>query len=79
MSRLRRSATPQAAFLEQSVRAIDVIRTKRDGEELSPEAIDSFVRGATSGEGWTPYQLSSLLMAMIETGLSLKRSASRLR
>jgi len=52
------------------MRAVDVIRTKRDGGELSLTAIDSFVRGATTGDGWAPYQLSALLMAVFLRGMS---------
>lgn len=57
------------------MRAIDVIRTKRDGGELSPAEIDSFVRGATTGEGWETYQLSALLMAIFLRGMSPDETA----
>jgi pyrimidine-nucleoside phosphorylase len=57
------------------MRAIDVIRTKRDGGILTAEEIDSFVRGATTGEGWTPYQLSALLMAIVLRGMSSEETA----
>jgi pyrimidine-nucleoside phosphorylase len=52
------------------MRAVDVIRAKRDGGELSPAEIDSFVRGATTGEAWEKYQLSALLMAVFLRGMS---------
>ncbi|VTU01250.1 pyrimidine-nucleoside phosphorylase : Pyrimidine-nucleoside phosphorylase OS=Myxococcus xanthus (strain DK 1622) GN=pdp PE=4 SV=1: Glycos_trans_3N: Glycos_transf_3: PYNP_C [Gemmataceae bacterium] len=57
------------------MRSVDVIRTKRDGGELSPAQIDSFVRGATTGEGWAPYQLSALLMATLLRGMSPAETA----
>lgn len=57
------------------MRAVDVIRAKRDGGELSPAQIDSFVRGATTGEGWAPYQLSALLMAVLLRGMSSAETA----
>jgi len=57
------------------MRAADIIRIKRDGGELSPAAIDSFVRGATNGEGWAPYQLSALLMAVFLRGMSSGETA----
>ena len=38
------------------MRAVDVIRTKRDGGILSPAQIESFVHGATHGT-WEPYQI----------------------
>ena len=52
------------------MRAIDVIRTKRDGGALAPDQIDSFVRGATTGEGWTAYQLAALLMSVFLRGMT---------
>ena len=51
------------------MRAVDVIRTKRDGGELSPAQIDAFVEGATHGT-WEPYQLSALLMAVTIRGMT---------
>ncbi|MCE9561097.1 MAG: thymidine phosphorylase [Planctomycetes bacterium] len=57
------------------MRAVDIIRLKRDGGELSPAAIDSFVRGATNGDGWAPYQLSALLMAVFLKGMSPSETA----
>jgi pyrimidine-nucleoside phosphorylase len=61
------------------MRASEIIRTKRDGEKLSPEAIDSFVRGATTGEGWTQYQLAALLMAIVLRGMSAEETANLTR
>ncbi len=40
------------------MRAVDVIRQKRDGGELTPDAIRAFVAGATDGS-WPDYQLSA--------------------
>src|SRR5262245_30966445 len=57
------------------MRAVDVIRTKRDGGELSPAQIDSFVRGATHHHGWEKYQLSALLMAIFHRGMSPAETA----
>lgn len=51
------------------MRPQDVIRRKRDGEELSHEAIASFVRGVAQGS-WADYQSSSLLMAIFLNGMS---------
>ena len=53
------------------MRAVDVIRKKRDGGELTPEEIDAFVAGATTGAGWADYQLSAWLMAVYFSGGSL--------
>ena len=50
------------------MRAVDIIRAKRDGEALSREAIESFVRGVTDGS-WEDYQASALLMAIVLKGM----------
>ncbi|HEX5068679.1 MAG TPA: thymidine phosphorylase [Vicinamibacterales bacterium] len=51
------------------MRAVDVIRSKRDGAELPAEAVRAFVAGATDG-AWPDYQVSALLMAIVLRGLS---------
>ena len=51
------------------MRAVDIIRAKRDGEALSREAIDAFVRGVTDGS-WEDYQSSALLMAIVLKGMN---------
>jgi pyrimidine-nucleoside phosphorylase len=51
------------------IRAIDVIRRKRDGEELSRAEIEYLVRSYTIGE-IPDYQVSAWLMAVILRGLS---------
>jgi len=51
------------------MRAVDIIRAKRDGEVLSREAIESFVRGVTDGS-WEDYQASALLMAIVLKGMN---------
>ena len=57
------------------MRALDVIRTKRDGGELSPDEIGAFVRGATTGDGWTTYQLAAMLMAIFLRGMTPDETA----
>jgi pyrimidine-nucleoside phosphorylase len=52
------------------MRAIDIIRKKRDGGELTPAEIEFFVRGTLSNAEWAPYQLSALLMAVFLRGMS---------
>jgi pyrimidine-nucleoside phosphorylase len=51
------------------MRAVDIIRKKRDGGELAAEEIASFVTGTTEG-GWADYQLAALLMAILCRGMS---------
>ena len=51
------------------MRAVDIIRAKRDGEALSREAIEWFVRGVTDGS-WEDYQASALLMAIVLKGMN---------
>jgi pyrimidine-nucleoside phosphorylase len=56
------------------MRAVDIIRAKRDGEALSREAIDGFVRGVTDGS-WPDYQISALLMAILLRGMTAEETS----
>ncbi len=56
------------------MRAVDLIRAKRDGHGLSRDAINAFVEGVTSGT-WPDYQISALLMAVVWRGLSADETA----
>jgi pyrimidine-nucleoside phosphorylase len=56
------------------MRAVDIIRAKRDGEALSREAIDSFVGGLADGS-WQDYQASAMLMAIVLRGMSAAETA----
>jgi pyrimidine-nucleoside phosphorylase len=51
------------------MRAVDLIRQKRDGHALEPDAIRAFVAGATDGS-WPDYQLAALLMAIVLRGMN---------
>jgi pyrimidine-nucleoside phosphorylase len=51
------------------MRAVDIIRQKRDGGTLDADAIRAFVAGSTDGS-WTDYQLSALLMAIVLRGMT---------
>src|SRR4030042_4253036 len=51
------------------MRAVDIITRKRDGEELSTEEIDFFVRGFTTGE-IPDYQAAAWAMAVLLRGMS---------
>jgi pyrimidine-nucleoside phosphorylase len=51
------------------MRPQDIIRRKRDGEELSREEVESFVRGVVGG-AWADYQSSALLMAVYLNGMT---------
>jgi pyrimidine-nucleoside phosphorylase len=55
----------------------EVIQTKRDGGELSPEQIDAFVSAAArlEGSGWEKYHLAALLMAIYLNGMSAAETA----
>ena len=53
----------------QVFRAVDILRKKRDGQELSPAEIEYLVRTYTSGE-IPDYQVSAWLMAVILRGLT---------
>jgi pyrimidine-nucleoside phosphorylase len=56
------------------MRAVDIIRAKRDGQALSRDAVDAFVSGATTG-AWESYQVSALLMAIVLNGMSAEETA----
>ncbi len=56
-------------------RAIDVIRKKRDGLELSREEIEALVRGYTRGE-IPDYQISAWLMAVVLRGMTRAETAA---
>ena len=52
------------------MRTVDLIKRKRDGEELSPDEIEFLVDGYTRGE-IPDYQMSSFLMAVFYSRLVL--------
>ncbi len=54
--------------------AVDILRKKRDGGELSPAEIDAFVYAAANGL-WPDYQLSAFLMAVCVRGMSSAETA----
>ena len=56
------------------MRAVDIIRKKRDGHALDPAEIDTFVAAATRGS-WPEYQVSALLMAIVLRGMSAEETA----
>jgi pyrimidine-nucleoside phosphorylase len=60
---------------DTSFRAIDLIRKKRDGHELSRAEIDSLVRGYTAGQ-IPDYQISAWLMAALLKGLTRAETAA---
>ena len=56
------------------MRAVDIIRAKRDGEALSQESIAAFVHGVLDGT-WADYQTSALLMAIVLRGMTAQETA----
>ena len=57
------------------MRAVDLIRHKRDGGALDRAAIDSFIAGVTDGS-LPDYQASALLMAIFIRGMSPDETAA---
>jgi pyrimidine-nucleoside phosphorylase len=56
------------------VRAVDLIRQKRDGHPLEAAQIRAFVAGVTDGT-WPDYQIAALLMAILLRGMSPDEAA----
>jgi pyrimidine-nucleoside phosphorylase len=56
------------------MRAVDILRKKRDGLTLDRDEIDAFVQGVTSG-AWPDYQASALLMAIVLRGMNAEETA----
>ncbi|HEY7499642.1 MAG TPA: thymidine phosphorylase [Vicinamibacterales bacterium] len=57
------------------MRAVDLIRQKRDGGALDRAAIDAFVAGVTDGT-WPDYQASAMLMAILLRGMTPEETAA---
>jgi pyrimidine-nucleoside phosphorylase len=57
------------------MRAVDLIRQKRDGGTLDRAALESFVAGVTDGS-LPDYQASALLMAILLRGMTPEETAS---
>ena len=51
------------------MRAVDILRKKRDGWALDRGEIDAFVQGVTAG-AWPDYQAAALLMAIVLRGMN---------
>jgi pyrimidine-nucleoside phosphorylase len=65
----------QSTAAQQAVRAIDVIRKKRDGIELSRHEIEGFVNAYTQGD-IPDYQVSAWLMAVVLRGMTRPETAA---
>ena len=57
------------------MRAVDIIRKKRDGQALSPAEIAGMVAGSATGEV-ADYQWSALLMAIVWRGMDAAETAA---
>jgi len=60
---------------QETIRAIDVIRKKRDEQELSRAEIEGFIQGYTAGE-IPDYQAAAWLMAAVIRGLTRAETAA---
>ncbi len=60
---------------EHPMRAVDLIRKKREGLSLSEAEIATFVTAATTG-AWPDYQLSAMLMAIVCRGMSAAETSA---
>ncbi len=61
-----------------TLRAVDIIRKKRDGLALDRQEIEAFVMGVT-GRGWPEYQTGALLMAILWRGMTDAETAALTR
>ena len=57
------------------MRAVDIIRKKRDAGELTPEEIQFLVKGATD-DSVADYQLAAWLMAVVWRGMTRRELAA---
>ena len=60
------------------MRAVDILRKKRDGGELSSAELAAFVEAAAHN-GWPDYQLSALLMGICTRGMTDDETAALTR
>ncbi len=64
-----------AVVHQSNMRAVDLIRQKRDGGVLDRAAIEAFVAGVTDGS-LPDYQTSALLMAILLRGMTPEETAA---
>ncbi len=69
------TAYPELQNEEGLLRAVDIIRKKRDGEELTPAEIAAMVSGSSTGVV-ADYQWSALLMAIYWRGMNERETAA---
>src|SRR5260370_41321497 len=60
------------------MRAVEILRKKRDGLTLDGDEIEAFIDGVTSGN-WPDYQTSALLMAIVLRGMNAHETAQLTR
>jgi pyrimidine-nucleoside phosphorylase len=60
------------------MRAVDIIRKKRDGLALDCAEIETFVRGVTT-HNWPQYQTAALLMAIVLRDMNVEETADLTR
>jgi pyrimidine-nucleoside phosphorylase len=68
-----------SSTMSAAMRAVDIIRKKRDGGALTPEEIRQWIRGAVGQEEWAEYQSAALLMAIYFRGMSLEETTALTR
>jgi pyrimidine-nucleoside phosphorylase len=56
------------------MRAVDLIRSKRDGAALGDAQVRAFIDGVTDGT-WPDYQVAAMLMAIVLRGMTIDEAA----
>src|SRR5215813_6246564 len=74
-SAIQRRESARELYSWRFMRAVDLIRTKRDGGQLDRASLEWFVAGVTDGS-IPDYQASALLMAIVLRGMTAEETAA---
>src|SRR5262249_58629344 len=75
-SAIQRRESARELYSWRFMRAVDLIRTKRDGGQLDRASLEWFVAGGTDGS-LPDYQAAALLIAIVLRGMTAEETAGR--